>query len=34
LQSEQIATRRIADWKTASPPSLDKRPTVFLLLAD
>jgi 16S rRNA (cytidine1402-2'-O)-methyltransferase len=34
LSSEQIATRRIADWKTASPPNLDKRPTVFLLLAD
>jgi len=34
LSSEQIATRRIADWKVASPPDLDKRPTVFLLLAD
>ena len=34
LASEQIATRRIADWKTASTPNLDKRPTVFLLLAD
>ncbi|OHC63040.1 MAG: SAM-dependent methyltransferase [Rhodocyclales bacterium GWA2_65_19] len=34
LGSEKIATRRIADWKTASPPNLDKRPTVFLLLAD
>ena len=32
--SEQIATRRIADWATAPPPDLDKRPTVFLLLAD
>ena len=32
--SEQIATRRIADWKAATPPDLDKRPTVFLLLAD
>jgi len=34
LASEQIATRHIADWKTASPPDMDKRPTVFLLLAD
>ncbi|MCK9382405.1 MAG: SAM-dependent methyltransferase [Sulfuritalea sp.] len=34
LASEQIATRRIADWKTATPPDLEKRPTVFLLLAD
>lgn len=34
LASEQIATRRIADWKAAAPPDLDKRPTVFLLLAD
>jgi 16S rRNA (cytidine1402-2'-O)-methyltransferase len=34
LSSEQIATRRIADWKTASTPNLDKRPTVFLLLAN
>ena len=34
LPSEQIATRRIADWKMAAPPNLDKRPTVFLLLAD
>ncbi len=32
--SEQISTRRIADWKAAAPPDLDKRPTVFLLLAD
>lgn len=34
LASEQITTRRIADWKAVSPPDLDKRPTVFLLLAD
>ncbi len=34
LASEQIVTRRVADWKAASPPDLDKRPTVFLLLAD
>ncbi|KAF0164998.1 MAG: uroporphyrin-III C/tetrapyrrole (Corrin/porphyrin) methyltransferase [Rhodocyclaceae bacterium] len=34
LASEQIATRRVADWKAAPAPDLDKRPTVFLLLAD
>ncbi|MCK9389380.1 MAG: SAM-dependent methyltransferase [Sulfuritalea sp.] len=34
LPSEQIATHRAVEWKTASPPNLDKRPTVFLLLAD
>jgi len=34
LCSEQVVTRRIADWKAAAPPDLDKRPTVFLVLAD
>lgn len=34
LPGEQIATRRVADWKASAPPDLDKRPTVFLLLAD
>ena len=34
LISEQVATRRIADWKVAPAPVLDKRPTVFLLLAE
>lgn len=34
LMSEQVTTRRIADWRAASPPDLEKRPTVFLLLAD
>jgi 16S rRNA (cytidine1402-2'-O)-methyltransferase len=34
LDSESIATRRVADWKAAPAPNLDKRPTVFLLLAD
>lgn len=34
LASERIATRRVCDWNAASPPDLDKRPTVFLLLAD
>jgi 16S rRNA (cytidine1402-2'-O)-methyltransferase len=33
LDSEQIATRRVADWRTTLAPDLDKRPTVFLLLA-
>lgn len=33
LASEAVATRRIADWKKAPPPQIDKRPTVFLLLA-
>ena len=33
LESESIATRRIADWKKLATPALDKRPTVFLLLA-
>ena len=30
--SEQVTTRSVAQWKDA-PPSLDRRPTVFLLLA-
>lgn len=34
LISEHIATRRISDWKSAPPPDIDKRPTVFLVLAD
>ena len=35
LPSEHVATQRIADWKAAaSGPDIDKRPTVFLLLAD
>jgi 16S rRNA (cytidine1402-2'-O)-methyltransferase len=34
LPSEQIASRRISEWKRAPQPDLDKRPTVFLLLAD
>ena len=33
LSSEKISTRHVAEWKAASPPDLDKRPTVFLLLA-
>jgi 16S rRNA (cytidine1402-2'-O)-methyltransferase len=34
LASEQVTTRRCAAWKAAAPPGLDKRPTVFLLLAE
>jgi len=30
---EAVATRTIAQWRAAHPPALDKRPTVFLLLA-
>jgi len=30
---ESIITRRVADWQKADTPSLDRRPTVFLLLA-
>lgn len=30
---ETIMTKRIDAWRTAPPPALDKRPTVFLLLA-
>jgi 16S rRNA (cytidine1402-2'-O)-methyltransferase len=33
LSSEAIATRHIGEWKKQPPPELDRRPTVFLLLA-
>ncbi len=33
LGSEQIRMKCVADWKTSPLPALDKRPTVFLLLA-
>lgn len=33
LESELIATKRVADWKKAALPDLHKKPTVFLLLA-
>ena len=33
LPTETVATRRVADWRKARRPDLDKRPTVFLLLA-
>jgi 16S rRNA (cytidine1402-2'-O)-methyltransferase len=34
LPTETIVTRRIADWRQIAPPTIDKRPTVFLLLAE
>ncbi|MBI5792959.1 MAG: SAM-dependent methyltransferase [Rhodocyclales bacterium] len=34
LASEFVRTLRIAEWKAAPPPDLDRRPTVFLLLAN
>lgn len=33
LPTEAVATRRMADWRKAPRPDLDKRPTVFLLLS-
>jgi 16S rRNA (cytidine1402-2'-O)-methyltransferase len=33
LPTEAVATRRVADWRKAPRPDLDKRPTVFLLLS-
>jgi len=33
LPTEAVATRRVADWHKAPRPDLDRRPTVFLLLA-
>ncbi len=32
LESETIATHRIAEWRQKTAPQLDRRPTVFLLL--
>lgn len=34
LGSEGIHTRCMADWSATPPPNLDRRPTVFLLLAE
>lgn len=34
LREESIHTYRIHEWKAAPAPRIDKRPTVFLLLAD
>ncbi|HWS11210.1 MAG TPA: SAM-dependent methyltransferase [Rhodocyclaceae bacterium] len=33
LESERISTRSIAEWKRNPPPEIERRPTVFLLLA-
>jgi 16S rRNA (cytidine1402-2'-O)-methyltransferase len=33
LPSEQIRTLRIRDWRSQTTPELDRRPTVFALLA-
>lgn len=33
LPDESILTRRIDEWKKLTPPEIDRRPTVFLLLA-
>lgn len=34
LDSERITTRRIGEWRSSAVPDIDKRPTVFLLLAE
>lgn len=33
LASESVVTRTIAQWKKQTPPDIERRPTVFLLLA-
>lgn len=33
LASESIHTHAVVDWKKRTPPSLERRPTVFLLLS-
>lgn len=33
LSSESVQTRSIAGWKKSLPPDLDRRPSVFLILA-
>jgi len=33
LNSESVLTRTIAQWKKQTPPEIERRPTVFLLLA-
>ncbi len=33
LPEEFVRTRRIADWNDQPPPEIERRPTVFLLLA-
>lgn len=32
--TESVETRSIAAWRSAAPPRIDKRPTVFLMLAE
>lgn len=34
LPTERIVSKTIAEWKREPPPSLDRRPTVFLLLSE
>ena len=34
LSSESIVTHRIAEWRQKTPPQLDRRPTVFLILSE
>lgn len=33
LPGECVATRTVADWRRGEPPAIERRPTVFLLLA-
>jgi len=33
LPGESIRTRSVAHWKKQTPPDIERRPTVFLLLA-
>lgn len=33
LPGEMVRTRRVRDWKKEPPPDIERRPTVFLLLA-
>jgi 16S rRNA (cytidine1402-2'-O)-methyltransferase len=34
LPDEIVLTRNVADWRRQTPPTLDRRPTVFLLLSE
>lgn len=34
LPSESISTRTVSQWQSTPPPDLERRPTVFLLLAE
>jgi 16S rRNA (cytidine1402-2'-O)-methyltransferase len=33
LPSESVLTKTIQQWKKQTPPEIERRPTVFLLLA-